>query len=167
LQLTKAENSLKRELEDWFDKSAKIVVAGIGNPIRSDDFVGVRIVQDLKDKVSDKVCLIECETVPESFMDEMVELQPSHVLLIDAAVMGLEPGEARLFDAEKVTDFPPISTHMLPLRVFCDYIKQLAKSKIALLLIEPGNTEFGEGLTPKIKEISEKLTSMLIELLRN
>jgi hydrogenase 3 maturation protease len=124
-------------------------------------------VQDLKDKVSDKVCLIECETVPESFMDEMVELQPSHVLLIDAAVMGLEPGEARLFDAEKVTDFPPISTHMLPLRVFCDYIKQLAKSKIALLLIEPGNTEFGEGLTPKIKEISEKLTSMLIELLRN
>ena len=165
--MTKAENSLKRELEDWFDKSAKIVVAGIGNPIRSDDFVGVKIVQDLKDKVSDKVCLIECETVPESFMDEIVELKPSHVLLIDAAVMGLEPGEARLFDAEKVTDFPPISTHMLPLRVFCDYIKQLAKSKIALLLIEPGNTEFGEGLTPKIKEISEKLTSMLIELLRN
>lgn len=165
--MTKAENSLKRELEDWFDKSAKIVVAGIGNPIRSDDFVGVKIVQDLKDKVSDKVCLIECETVPESFMDEIVELKPSHVLLIDAAVMGLEPGEARLFDAEKVTDFPPISTHMLPLRVFCDYIKQLAKSKIALLLIEPGNTEFGEGLTLKIKDISEKLTSMLIELLRN
>jgi len=165
--LTKAENSLKRELEDWFDKSAKIVVAGIGNPIRSDDFVGVRIVQDLKDKVSDKVCLIECETVPESFMDEIVELKPSHVLLIDAAVMGLEPGEARLFDAEKVTDFPPISTHMLPLRVFCDYIKQLAKSKIALLLIEPCNTEFGEGLTLKIKDISEKLTSMLMELLRN
>ena len=165
--MTKAENSLNRELEDWFDKSAKIVVAGIGNPIRSDDFVGVKIVQDLKDKVSDKVCLIECETVPESFMDEIVELKPSHVLLIDAAVMGLEPGEARLFDAEKVTDFPPISTHMLPLRVFCDYIKQLAKSKIALLLIEPGNTEFGEGLTLKIKDISEKLTSMLIELLRN
>lgn len=165
--MTKAENSLKRELEDWFDKSAKIVVAGIGNPIRSDDFVGVKIVQDLKGKVSNKVCLIECETVPESFMDEIVELKPSHVLLIDAAVMGLEPGEARLFDAEKVTDFPPISTHMLPLRVFCDYIKQLAKSKIALLLIEPGNTEFGEGLTPKIKDISEKLTSMLIELLRS
>ena len=165
--MTKAENSLKRELEDWFDKSAKIVVAGIGNPIRSDDFVGVKIVQDLKGKVSDKVCLIECETVPESFMDEIVELKPTHVLLIDAAVMGLEPGEARLFDAENVTDFPSISTHMLPLRVFCDYIKQLAKSKIALLLIEPGNTEFGEGLTPEIKDISEKLTSMLIELLRN
>jgi hydrogenase 3 maturation protease len=138
-------------------------VAGIGNPIRMDDFVGVKIVQDLQGKVPKNVHLIECETVPESFMDEIVQLKPSHVLLIDAAVMELKPGEVRLFDAEKVTSFPAISTHMLPLRVFCEYITQLAGAKIALLLIEPGNTAFGEGLTPEVQEAAEKITETLLK----
>ncbi len=166
--MTKSEYShIKKELKEWLANSRKVVVAGIGNEIRSDDFVGIRIVRDLNGRVSDKICLIECETVPESFMDEIVELKPTHVLLVDAAVMGLKPGQVRLINAESVTDFPPISTHMLPLRVFCDYIKQLSGAKIALLLIEPGNTEFGEGLTPKVESVGRKLTLMLSELLQN
>ena len=156
----------RRELEEWLAKSGKIVVAGIGNPIRMDDFVGVKIVQDLQGKLPGNVHLIECETVPESFMDEIVQLKPSHVLLIDAAVMELEPGEVRRFDAEKVTNFPAISTHMLPLRVFCEYITQLAGAKIALLLIQPGNTEFGEGLTPEVQEAAERITVILLKALQ-
>ncbi|HEX9262216.1 MAG TPA: hydrogenase 3 maturation endopeptidase HyCI [Candidatus Bathyarchaeia archaeon] len=163
--MTRVKYGIRENLKIWLANSERIVVAGIGNSIRSDDFVGLKIVQDLKGKVSNRVCLIECETVPESFMDEIVELKPSHVLLVDAAVMGLEPGKVRLLDAEKVTEFPPISTHMLPLRVFCDYIVQLTKTKIALLLIEPGNTEFGESLTLKVEAAAEKLTSILSDLL--
>ena len=140
-------------------------MAGIGNPIRMDDFVGVKIVQDLQGRLPKSVHLIECETVPESFMDEIIELKPTHVLLIDAAVMGLKAGEIRLFDAEKVTNFPPISTHMLPLRVFCDYITQLTNAKIALLLIEPDKTDFGEGMTPVVNVAAEKITSILLNLL--
>ena len=98
-------------------------------------------------------------------MDEIVQLKPSHVLLIDAAVMELKPGEIRLFDAEKVTDFPAISTHMLPLRVFCEYITKLTGAKIALLLIQPGNTEFGEGLTSEVQGAAEKITRMLLRFL--
>jgi hydrogenase 3 maturation protease len=164
--LTKGEYDLQKELEKWFANRGKVVVAGIGNPIRMDDFVGVKIVQDLQGKVPKNVSLIECETVPESFMDEIVQLKPSHVLLIDAAVMELKPGEVRLFDAEKVTSFPAISTHMLPLRVFCEYITQLAGAKIALLLIEPGNTAFGEGLTPQVQEAAEKITEVLLKFFK-
>jgi hydrogenase 3 maturation protease len=161
--LTKSDYDFREELKKWLANHGKIVVAGIGNPIRMDDFVGVKIVQDLQGKVPKNVHLIECETVPESFMDEIVQLKPSHVLLIDAAVMELKPGEVRLFDAEKVTSFPAISTHMLPLRVFCEYITQLAGAKIALLLIEPGNTAFGEGLTPEVQEAAEKITETLLK----
>jgi hydrogenase 3 maturation protease len=161
--LTKGKYNLEKELEEWLTNHGTVVVAGIGNPIRMDDFVGVKIVQDLQDKVPKKVCLIECETVPESFMDEIVQFKPSHVLLIDAAVMELKPGEVRLFDAEKVTSFPSISTHMLPLRVFCEFITQLAGAKIALLLIQPGNTEFGEGLTTEVQEAADMVTDILLE----
>ncbi len=141
------------------------MVAGIGNPIRCDDFVGVKIIQCLQGKTSAKVHLIECETVPESFMDEIIALQPTHVLLIDAAVMGLLPGEVRLFDAEKVTNYPPISTHMLPLRVFCDYVTQMSKGKLALLLIEPKCTDFGEGLTPEVSASAHVVVEDLLKFL--
>jgi len=163
--LTKGNYNVKRDLQEWLANHDRVVIAGIGNPIRTDDFVGVKIVQDLEGKLPKDVCIIECETVPESFMDEIAELKPSHVLLIDAAVMGLRPGEVRLFDAEKVTSFPPISTHMLPLRVFCEYIEKMSKAKIALLLVEPGKTEFGEGLTPEVQAAAVKITVLLIKLL--
>ena len=157
-------SSIQRELKNWLADSERIVVAGIGNPIRTDDFVGVKIVQDLNGKVSERVYLLECETVPESFMQEIVDLKPSHVLLIDAAVLGLKPGEIRLVFPEQVADFPAVTTHVLPLRIFCEYIAKMTEAKIALLLIEPENTEFGEGLTPEVQATAEKITKILLEL---
>jgi hydrogenase 3 maturation protease len=162
--LVKNEYSIQDALKEWFAGADKVVVAGIGNPIRSDDFVGVKIVQDLKGKVPENVHLIECETVPESFMQEIVDLKPSHVLLIDSAVLGLKPGETRLVFPEQVTNFPAITTHMLPLRIFCEYITKMTETKIALLLIEPENTEFGEDLTPEVQKAAEKIMEILLEL---
>ena len=127
--------------------------------------MGVKIVQDLKGKVSKNLCLIECETVPESFMQEIVDLKPSHVLLIDAAILGLKPGETRLVFPEQVTDFPAITTHVLPLRIFCEYVTKMAGAKIALLLIEPENTEFGEGLTPEVQAAADRIVAVLRKLL--
>ena len=161
--MTKGKYDLQNELKKWLTNHGKVVVAGIGNPIRTDDFVGVKIVQDLQSKVPKNVCLIECETVPEGFMQEIVDLAPTHVLLLDAAILGLKPGEARLLFPEQVTDFPAITTHVLPLRIFCDYIMQAIKARIGLLLIQPGNTEFGEGLTPEVQEAAEKITETLLK----
>jgi hydrogenase 3 maturation protease len=156
--------NIKEELKKWLTKAKRVVVAGIGNPIRSDDFAGVRIIQNLQGKVPERVYLIECETVPESYLQSIVEFNPAHVLLIDAAMIGLKPGETRLVNPEQVTAFPAISTHMLPLRIFCEYITAAINAKIALLLIEPENVEFGEGLTPEVEAAAEKITKMLHEL---
>jgi hydrogenase 3 maturation protease len=165
-KLSKSQVSdFQKELRSWLSQAEKVVVAGIGNEIRSDDFVGVKIIQDLQGKVPDSVHLIECETVPESFMDEIVELKPTHVLIIDAAFLGLNPGEVRLYDAEKVDNFPAITTHMLPIRIFCDYITQMAQTKLALLLIEPKNTEFGEGLSAEVASASREVLAALLDLL--
>ena len=156
--------SIRDALKKWFVDADRVVGAGIGNPIRRDDFVGVKIAKDLIGKVSDKVQLLECETVPESSLQEIVDLNPSHVLLIDAAVLGLKPGETRLVFPERVANFPAITTHVLPLRIFCELIANMTKSKIALLLIEPENTEFGEGLTPKVQAAADKIVNILTKL---
>ena len=159
-----AKYNIKEELKKWLINSERVVVAGIGNPIRTDDAVGVKIVQDLNGKVSERVYLIECETVPESFLEPIIEFKPTHVLLIDAAFLGLKPGAARLIDPERIAAFPAITTHMLPLRIFCEYITKMTEAKIALLLIEPKNNEFGEGLTPEVQAAAEKIANILQKL---
>ena len=162
--MTKGKYDVQKALKKWLVNAERVVVAGIGNPIRMDDFVGVKIVQDLKDKVSERVYLIECETVPESYLQSIVEFNPTHVLLIDAAILGLKPGETRFVSPERMADFPAISTHMLPLRIFCEYLTATTKAKIALLLVEPKNVEFGEGLTPDVQAGAEKIVNILLKL---
>ena len=156
---------IKKELQNWFADAKKVVIAGIGNPIRSDDYVGLNIVEQLKGKLPETVCLLECETVPESYLLDIEEFNPTHLLLIDAAFLGLNPGEASLVDAEKMGDFSAITTHLLPLRIFCDYVKQATGAKIALLLIEPKSMEFSEGLTSEVQAAAEQLTNILLRLL--
>jgi hydrogenase 3 maturation protease len=156
---------LKAELEKWLIGRKKVVIAGIGNPIRQDDFVGLKIIESLEGKVTRNVCLLECETVPESYMLDIEQFEPTHVLLIDASFLGLKPGTARLFDAQKIVDFPAITTHVLPLKVFCEYVKQSTGAKIALLLVEPKTMDFGEGLSVEVKAAAQKIVAVLIGLL--
>ena len=164
--MTKAEYNLQTDLERWLNKSKKIVIAGIGNPIRNDDFVGVKIVQELKNKVPNEVQLYECETIPESFLEPIIELNPTHILLIDAALLGLKPGAIRLINPEQVINFSPITSHTLPLSIFCEFIKKTTESKIALLLIEPKNTGFGEKITPEVQAAAEEIIKLLPKLLK-
>ena len=156
---------LKAELEKWLVGKEKIVIAGIGNPIRHDDYVGLKIVEDLRGKVPDNVCLLECETVPESYLLDIEQFKPTHVLLIDAAFLGLKPGLASLFDAQRIVDFPAITTHVLPLKIFCEYVKQSTGAKLGLLLIEPKSMEFGEGLSVEVQAAAQKIGAVLVSLL--
>lgn len=158
-------STIQKELENWLKDAEKIVIAGIGNPIRKDDFVGTKIVQDLEGKVPKNVLLIECETVPESYILEIEEFKPTHVLLIDAALLQLKPGQARLLSPEETPNYSAISSHTLPLRIFSEYILKSTNAKIALLLIEPKNAEFGEGLTVEVQGAAEKITLLMQKLL--
>jgi hydrogenase 3 maturation protease len=158
-------HNVQEELRKWLGKAGRVVLAGIGNPIRKDDFVGVKIVQNLKGKVSEKVFLVECETVPESYIQQIIDFNPTRVLLIDAAALGLRPGDSRLVEPEKLATAPAFSTHMLPLRIFCEFLSKTTKARIALLLIEPEKTDFGEGLSPEVDAVAQKITKTLLETL--
>ena len=164
--MTNAGYDLKTNLKEWFINSRKVVIAGIGNPIRSDDLIGVKIVQELKNQVSKKVELYECETVPESFIEPITKLNPSHILLIDAAFLGLKPGEIRLVMPKQIINFSPITSHTLPLRIFCELIEKMTDAKIALLLIEPKNTDFGEKLSKEAKGAKELIVKLLTKLFK-
>ncbi len=156
---------VETDLANWLIDAKTVVLVGIGNPIRTDDYVGLYIVEQLKGKLPENVCLLEAETVPENYLLDIEEFHPSHVLLIDSAFLGLKPGEARLVDPVKFEGFSSVTTHLLPLRIFTEYVKQATGSKIASLLIEPKSMEFCEGLTREVQAAAKRLTKTLINLL--
>jgi hydrogenase 3 maturation protease len=157
---------LKGKIEKWFSRFNTVVIAGIGNSLRKDDFVGVEVVRQLKNKVPPNVHIIECETVPESFIQSIEELNPSHVLIIDAALINSNPGDSKLVDSKELQEKQAISTHALPLRIFCEYLLQTTEAKIALLAIQPQDTSFGEGLTEILEYSAKQLAELLLRILR-
>jgi len=164
----KARKTLKWQIDDklrsWLSDARRVVIAGVGNPLRKDDFVGVKIVRNLQEKVPQSVYLIECETVPESFIGPITEFKPTHILIIDAASLNLEPGSPELIDPNQLVGQPAISTHALPLQVFCEYVARTTGARVALLTIQPKDTGFGEGLTAEAEKTAEYLTNLLSKI---
>jgi len=158
-------NDIEADLKNWLSNAQRVVIAGIGNPLRKDDFVGVEIVRNLQNRVSQSVYLIECETVPESFIEPITEFKPTHILIIDAAMLNLKSGSSKLIEPGQMVNQRAISTHALPLRIFCEYLAKTTGAKIALLVIQPRDAGFGEGLTAELRKTAVKLTNLLSRIL--
>jgi hydrogenase 3 maturation protease len=153
-------------LGKWLGAAEKVVVVGVGNDLRRDDFVGVEIVRRLKGKIPRNVMLIESETVPESFLETITQFHPTHVLIIDAGLTGLKPGQIKVIESsEALGPATAVSTHALPLRIFCEYLEKTVGSKIALAIIQPKTTDFGEGLTNETERAAQNLTEALTGIL--
>ncbi len=156
---------IESSLKEWFSGAQRVVIAGIGNPFRRDDFVGVEIVRKLQNRVSQSVYLIEGETVPESFIAPITKFKPTHILVIDAGLLNLKSGSSKLVDPTQLMRKSSISTHTLPLRIFCDYLTETTGAKISLLVVQPEDTRFGDGLTPKLLETATNLANHLLNIL--
>ena len=156
---------IEDKLGTWLSDAKRVVIAGIGNPLRKDDFVGVKIVRSLQGRVSKSVYLIECETVPESFIEQIAEFNPTHILLIDAALLDDKPGVSKLVGSDQLANRPAVSTHALPLQIFCEYLRKTTGAKIAMLAIQPKDASFGEGLTTEVEKTSTEMTGLLSRIL--
>lgn len=161
--------ALADRLTDWLKDCNKLVILGIGNPMRGDDAVGIEIVKLLKRRVPENVKLLECQTVPENFIKEIRRFNPSHVLMIDAAGFEAKPGEAKLVSPEEISGMA-LSTHALPLSILAEILQKSMNVKVILLGVQPKKIEFGEKLTPELKkavrEIAKVLTKALEKTLR-
>ena len=158
------EKGFEEELKGWLFGAEKVTVVGIGNTMRSDDAVGIEIVKLLHSKVSSRVGLVEAETMPEDYMDTIVSFHPSRILIIDSGLIGKTPGNVKLLAPNEAMK-TPVSTHMLPLQVFCAYLEKTISAKILLLIVQPKDTGMGEGLTKEIAKTAEGIADLLIEIL--
>jgi len=164
-QKGRSSDDLERRIRHWLAGARSVVVAGVGNPLRRDDSVGIHIVRQLKRVlVSEKVHVVECETVPENYLGYIEGFKPSHILLIDAVDAGLEPGGLVLTHPSEIRGLV-LSSHNIPLSVFSEYLDRTTGARVALLGIQPERVEFGEDLTARVRDAACAITEILVQVL--
>ena len=159
-------NNIKQILIDWLGKEFRLVIIGIGNLLKSDDGLGVVIVNELQGKTTENVLLIDCGTVPETYVGPIRKFNPSHVLMMDAAELNSNPGTIRFVFPDEIQGLA-IYTHSLPLNVFADYLKKETNTEIALLAVQPKNLDFGESLSPEVLVALKSLSNDILNVIQN
>jgi len=157
--------SLEEDLRKYFGTGDKrVVIVGVGNPIRGDDAVGPKIIELLESKPIKNVLLLNTESVPEAFTGKVEQFNPTHVLLVDAANFRGMPGETKLITGEQIGG-QAISTHSLPLNIFISYIEKSLGISVILLGIQPVSINLGEPMSETVEEAAKIVADTLHRIL--
>jgi hydrogenase 3 maturation protease len=157
-------NNFEDELRNFIRGANKIAILGIGNDLRSDDGLGIYIIEKLT--IDDPRVMIEnVGSVPEGFARNLAEFGAERVIMVDAADMMKPPGHIELVTKDRIGGIT-ISTHSMPLSFLMMYLEQETGGKTILIGIQPKNIQFGEGLTQEIQEVVDRTINTLEHVLK-
>lgn len=154
----------EEELKDFITDAKKIAVLGIGNDLRSDDGLGLFIIDNLN--IDDPRIMIEnVGSVPEGFTKSLADFGAERIIMVDAADMRKPPGHIELITKDRIGGIA-ISTHGMPLSFLMMYLEEETSGKTILIGIQPKNIQHGEGLTPEIRKVVDKTITSLENILK-
>jgi len=100
----------------------KAVFMGIGEEKMTDDGVGPYIISELLNYSNDKFLFINANIDPMSRIDQIVDFNPSHLVILDTCTLNAPPGTVALLERENMSEFIPISSHTIPIHIVIDLI---------------------------------------------
>ena len=136
---------------------AKNILLGIGNPLNGDDGAGIYVAGQFR---KDDWLSLSCGTAPENFSGTVRRAHPDCLVLVDAATMGLSPGEYRVIPRHRIADVG-IGTHQLPLSMLIDFLSDSA-GQIVFIGIQPGRVVAGEEISLQVREGANRLLHELM-----
>lgn len=155
------------KLTQLLSNSAKtgspIVVVGIGAELRADDFAGVLVAREVQARNLPFIKGIEACAAPENFTGEIINANPSLVVFVDAANLGLEAGAMRIINRDEIQGMS-FCTHTLPLYLILDYLSLSMECDFLVLGIQPKDTTVMGAQSPEVLEAISKVTRILCEV---
>ncbi len=137
------------------------ILMGIGNEIDGDDGAGPYAARYAERIKPEGWHIINAENVPENYTSVVRKLSPELLVIIDAADMGLEPGDLRIIPKERIS-LLTISTHSIPLSVFMDFLEESADKVVLVgIQINPENIYLGAEMGEYMKKGAEKAVEMI------
>lgn len=140
----------------------RVAILGAGSELCGDDAAGMLLIEELRTRPLDKerVLLLAGSTAPENFTGPIRDYAPELLLLVDAAHIGGRVGDIALIEDRAIRGLD-FSTHMLPFGVMLDYISQETGAEVAVVGIQPGNTEFATAPAPEIIAAVRNLADLI------
>jgi hydrogenase 3 maturation protease len=131
------------------------VLLGVGSELNGDDGIGPWVAQHFHAAGWQP---IDCFTVPENYTSRVKRLQPTAIVIVDAADMAIHPGEMRIIPLEAM-GAASFSTHMLPLSMIVTYLAEATSADIWIIGIQP--EQFDGGLSPAVLSAGKELLHLL------
>jgi hydrogenase 3 maturation protease len=95
---------------------------------------------------------------------EIRRLEPTHVLFVDAADLGAEPGTVRLVESTEIEGMTS-STHTLPLSVIADYLKKETACRVLFLGLQPKSLAFGGAISEEVAAAVDETVAAIVDTL--
>lgn len=136
--------------------STKVVFMGIGEEKLRDDAVGIYIISELLTYSDDKFLFINAGIDPMVRIEDVVNFNPSHLILLDTCTLNKPPGTVAIIERVNIKEYVPISSHTIPIHIVVDLlVKKLPDLKVFMIGIVPESLEgFSELVLYKKDEFS-------------
>ncbi|WP_295610216.1 hydrogenase maturation peptidase HycI [uncultured Methanobrevibacter sp.] len=155
--------SFESQLRNFLEGFEKLIVLGVGNELKCDDGVGPYIIKKLKEDMvedKDRLLFIDAQTVPENFTGKIRKENPTHLIIVDACLMGGEAGDMKVVDENDFASIG-ISTHSMSLSFFVKYLQQDCDFKIIFVGIEPESMDYADNPTVKVEDAANEFINIL------
>jgi hydrogenase 3 maturation protease len=160
-------NQLSSILKQKLNGATRVAVLGIGSKLRSDDAAGIVTAQKIeklssKKKLQSQLKVFIGETAPENLTGEIKRFQPSHLIIIDAADLGHNPGQVSTIDPQKIEGIS-FCTHRLPLKVLINYLRQSCNCEVMIIGIQPKDVSVCGPISKEVSEAVKELAVTIID----
>jgi hydrogenase maturation protease len=145
------------------------LIVGLGNPLRGDDGLGVRVVEALAGRSLPAGAEIVEGGTPGLELVNLMEGWP-RVILVDAANVGREPGQFVRFtldEARLLGDDQPLSVHAAGLgdALLLAGVLGTLPEEVVLFGMQPACLAWQEGLSPQVEAaLPDLIRSVLSEV---
>jgi hydrogenase 3 maturation protease len=179
---------LKAKLQTALRGAERVAVLAVGSRLRGDDAVGLLAGDELEKLLAEKwgqapnrreacrfgasphcsagaaqIAVFHGETAPENLTGEIRKFQPTHLVLVDAADMGLAPGSAELIDLDAAGEDASFSTHRLPVVVLLDYLHDATGCRSVIVGIQPGSRAFSLTASQEMEQAAKHVAQAIAE----
>ena len=147
---------------------SKTAVIGLGNPLRRDDGIGIRLLDLLRERFKGAdISFLDYGIASLGLVNTLREFE--RVVLIDAIDAGLEPGLLKIFrfsEAKVALRDKTLSSHELSLGDlvgFCEALDISADVMIAGIQVK--DVSYGEGMTQELESAQPRLAQEIGDFL--
>lgn len=141
------------------------IVLGIGNPLGSDDAIGTYVARKLTEKLKESgrqdITAIDAGPAPENYTSVIRQKRPEHLILVDAADMGLSAGSIRRLSADRIKNVA-FSTHSMPLSALVSYVQEFC-GQVYIIGVQPAQTTTGDKLSATVQKSGDRIVGMILD----